>query len=215
MKGSPGGLARIDALFHSEAYTVAFSSAPVVFGAFPSLHSGCATFEAIFISHFFPSLRVLAWAYAGLLYWSTMYLTHHYLVDVVGGACLAAASFYYFIPPEFRKGSPLEKNKYESYDLEAPNTQPTGFESEFSSDEDSRIDISYRSSRPINTASPVKSFILPSSSSRPGGRSHRHTASIASLVGPESQVEDTRSPIGTTGFHISKENQGKHVTIMQ
>jgi hypothetical protein len=31
MKGSPGGLGRIDALFHSQGYTVTFSNSPVVF----------------------------------------------------------------------------------------------------------------------------------------------------------------------------------------
>ncbi|KAG9092430.1 Aureobasidin resistance protein Aur1 [Ceratobasidium sp. 392] len=55
--GDPGGLARIDALFHSRGYTDGFSSSPLVFGAFPSLHSGSATIEALFVSHFFPQLR--------------------------------------------------------------------------------------------------------------------------------------------------------------
>ena len=207
MKGSPGGLARIDGLFHSNTYTIAFSNAPVVFGAFPSLHSGCATFEAIFLSYFFPSLRPIAWAYAGLLYWSTMYLTHHYLVDVVGGACLAVACFYFFLPPELKKGSHLEKSKYEVHDLEAPNNRH-GFESDFSSDEDIRGDISYRSPRTANIPGPAKPF-FPSSSSAPGARGHRHTASIASLVGPEYQVEDMRSPIGTAGFQANNDMQGK------
>src|ERR1700761_5342784 len=85
MKGSPGGLARIDRLFHSQTYTIGFSNAPVVFGAFPSLHSGCATIEALFLAHFFPQSQAYVWTYVGVLYWATMYLTHHYLVDVVGG----------------------------------------------------------------------------------------------------------------------------------
>jgi hypothetical protein len=202
MKGSPGGLVRIDALFHSQTYTIAFSNAPVVFGAFPSLHSGCATFEAIFLSHFFPSLRPLAWTYAGLLYWSTMYLTHHYLVDVVGGACLAVACFYFFLPPELRKIPNSEKARNEVYDLEAPLARQSGIESDFSSDDDIRGDIAYRSPRP--TALPGSAKQFPSTSSTSGGRGHRHTASIASLVGPESQVEDTRSPIGMTGFQVGR-----------
>ncbi|KAG9102510.1 Aureobasidin resistance protein Aur1 [Ceratobasidium sp. 370] len=57
IRGDPGGLARIDALFHSSGYMDGFSSSPLVFGAFPSLHSGSATIEALFISHFFPRLR--------------------------------------------------------------------------------------------------------------------------------------------------------------
>ncbi|EDR02215.1 uncharacterized protein LACBIDRAFT_159277, partial [Laccaria bicolor S238N-H82] len=98
MKGSPGGLSRIDALFHSHAYTVTFTNAPIPFGAFPSLHAGCATIEALCLSHFFPATTKYVWAYTGVLYWATMYLSHHYLIDVVGGACLATAFFYLFLP---------------------------------------------------------------------------------------------------------------------
>ncbi|KAF8623870.1 hypothetical protein AX17_007272 [Amanita inopinata Kibby_2008] len=102
MPGSPGGLARIDALFHSSGYTKAFTNSPLVFGAFPSLHSACATMEALFISHFFPRYSKFVWMYAAVLYWSTMYLTHHYLIDVVGGACLATAFFYLFLPDNLK-----------------------------------------------------------------------------------------------------------------
>ena len=72
MRGSPGGLARIDAIFHSSGYTKTFTGAPVPFGAFPSLHAGCSTMEALFLSHFFPQGRVFYWAYVFWLYWSTM-----------------------------------------------------------------------------------------------------------------------------------------------
>ncbi|CAO1630760.1 unnamed protein product [Sympodiomycopsis kandeliae] len=118
MKGSPAGLARIDALFHGHGYTLTFSNAPVPFGAFPSLHAGSATMEALFCSYFFPlqfevggfigrllgrgkklavDARILYWTYAFWLYWCTMYLMHHYLVDLVGGGCLATLCFYLFL----------------------------------------------------------------------------------------------------------------------
>lgn len=102
MSGSPGGLARIDALFHSSGYTNAFTSSPVVFGAFPSLHAGTSTMEALFLSHFFPRGRGFWWGYVFWLYWSTMYLTHHYLVDLVAGGSLAVVFFYYFLPANLR-----------------------------------------------------------------------------------------------------------------
>ncbi|TFK61801.1 inositolphosphorylceramide synthase [Pluteus cervinus] len=169
MKGSPGGLARIDALFHSQGYTTAFSNSPVVFGAFPSLHAADATMEALFITHFFPQTTVYVWSYTGLLYWSTMYLTHHYLIDVVGGACLATAFFYLFLPDELKgsmaTASPLGvpfknrngKNKYEVYDLEDPRGRTIGganrsmmtdaadFELSEPSSDDEEVDITYRS----------------------------------------------------------------------
>ena len=91
MTGPPRGLARIDALFHSSTYTAGFTYSPLVFGAFPSLHAGNATLEALFLSHF-PYI----WAYAGILYWATMYLTHHYLIDVVGRASPPHSSTYTF-----------------------------------------------------------------------------------------------------------------------
>jgi hypothetical protein len=58
--------------------------------------------EALFISHFFPQYAKVVWTYAAVLYWSTMYLTHHYLIDVVGGACLATAFFYLFLPDDLK-----------------------------------------------------------------------------------------------------------------
>jgi inositol phosphorylceramide synthase catalytic subunit len=102
MPGSPGGLMRIDRIFGGSGYTNAFGSAPLIFGAFPSLHSGNATMQALTLSHFFPRFKVYYWAYVGVLYWATMYLTHHYLIDVVGGGCLAMGCFYYFMPKSLR-----------------------------------------------------------------------------------------------------------------
>ncbi|DAA75073.1 TPA_exp: Uncharacterized protein A8136_2171 [Trichophyton benhamiae CBS 112371] len=95
MPGDPGGLARIDALFGIDLYTSGFSAAPVPFGAFPSLHAGHATFEALFMSHAFPKLKPVFITYVVWLWWSTMYLSHHYAVDLIGGGLLAAVTFYY------------------------------------------------------------------------------------------------------------------------
>jgi hypothetical protein len=102
MPGSPGGLLRIDRVFHSKGYTNTFGNAPLVFGAFPSLHSGCAVMEALFLSHFFPGLKVVYWTYTGILWWATMYLSHHYLIDLTGGACLSVMVFYVTMPAAFK-----------------------------------------------------------------------------------------------------------------
>lgn len=95
MHGSPGGLARIDKLLHINIYTQGFSNSSVIFGAFPSLHSGCATMEALFFSYCFPRLRPLFIAYVCWLWWSTMYLTHHYFVDLMLGSVLSYTIFQY------------------------------------------------------------------------------------------------------------------------
>ncbi|OJD25576.1 hypothetical protein ACJ73_03053 [Blastomyces percursus] len=100
--GSPGGLARIDELFGIDIYTSGFTASPVPFGAFPSLHAGNATLESLFLSLIFPKLRPAFIMYTAWLWWSTMYLSHHYAVDLIGGGFLAAVSFYFakskFIP---------------------------------------------------------------------------------------------------------------------
>ncbi|KAJ7629510.1 hypothetical protein DFH06DRAFT_1304171 [Mycena polygramma] len=237
MKGSPGGLLRIDHLFDGTSYTVAFSNAPVVFGAFPSLHAACATLEALFVSHFFPQATRYAWGYAGVLYWATMYLSHHYLIDVVAGACLAIFFFYVFLPDEFRDPAAATapagtlragagRSKYEIYDLEAPlrgnaarrqmMTDAADFdlsESSQASDEE-EVDIAYRS--PLPEAAPKPFGRGASAANGPGrgkrvsgaGRSHRHTASIASLIREgERSPEDgwNPSPIGATFFEAAGE----------
>jgi len=86
MPGSPAGLAAIDKLFGIDLYTSTFTASPMVFGAFPSLHAGSATIEALFMSRTFPKLKGLFIIYALWLCWATMYLSHHYAVDLVGGA---------------------------------------------------------------------------------------------------------------------------------
>lgn len=94
MSGSPAGLARIDKIFGVDLYTTNFSTAPVPFGAFPSLHSGNAVLEALFMSHAFPKLRTAFIVYAAWVWWATMYLSHHYAIDLVGGGLIAASFFY-------------------------------------------------------------------------------------------------------------------------
>lgn len=220
MKGSPGGLARIDALFNSSGYTTSFSNAPVVFGAFPSLHAGAATLCGFFITHFFPQTTHFMWSYVAVLYWATMYLTHHYLIDVVAGACLATAFFYLYLPDEFRGPAALSppgtniqtiayqrlparrpggRSKYQQYDLETPQqrtrsvTDPSDYELSGESSresDDEEMDITYRS--PLPTPTSAAAFILPEGKKK----NHRHTASIASLIrGEERGPDDGWSPV--------------------
>lgn len=94
MPGSPAGLAAIDKLLGVDMYTSSFTASPVVFGAFPSLHAGSATIEALFMSHVFPRMRPLFIVYTLWLWWATMYLSHHYAVDLVGGSLLAGVCYF-------------------------------------------------------------------------------------------------------------------------
>lgn len=221
MKGSPGGLIRIDALLHTSGYTQGFSNAPVVFGAFPSLHAGSATMSALAVSHFFPNMSYFVWVYALTLYWATMYLTHHYLIDVVVGACLATVVFYCLLPeelkdagataapgelPDYRQVS--QRSKYEIYDLEAPRSRGLNgdladaaaeFELSDPSD-DEEVDITYRSPVPGDTPTSAAPLIMGKGREGRSKRGHRHTASIASLIRGDERSEDGWSPIGGNGF---------------
>lgn len=95
IKGDPAGLARIDALLGIDLYTSGFHASPVVFGAFPSLHAADSTLAALFMSHVFPKLKPLFVTYTLWMWWATMYLSHHYAVDLVSGGILAAVAFYF------------------------------------------------------------------------------------------------------------------------
>lgn len=159
-----------------------------------------------------------------------MYLTHHYLIDVVGGACLATAFFYFFLPDELKgpaatalpvglANSRAQRSKYEIYDLEAPRSRGNGRATDglineagdfdLESDESSRasdeeeMDITFRS--PIPGATPTSAMGLMSDQQQKSmqhqtaKKSHRHTASIASLIRADERAEDGWSPI-TGGF---------------
>lgn len=101
MPGSPAGLAAIDKLFGIDLYTSTFTASPMVFGAFPSLHAGSATIEALFMSHVFPKLKPLFIAYTLWLCWATMYLTHHYAVDLAAGSLRKLVPWTPFHPASF------------------------------------------------------------------------------------------------------------------
>ncbi|KAG8895685.1 Aureobasidin resistance protein Aur1 [Tulasnella sp. 403] len=215
MLGSPGGLARIDRLLNTHAYTGAFSTSPVIFGAFPSLHAGCSTIEALFISHFFPQHAKKAWTYVLVLYWATMYLTHHYLIDVVGGACLAVMFFFLTMPPAVKGSAATQRSaafiaarqvmglsggsrtaKYEQYDLErrANHSGNRGTSADSNSSRDSMnaapLPLSaIRSPNPEPGAGAIASFQAQQQ------KSHKHTASIASLIHASDRVEEGWSPV--------------------
>jgi membrane-associated phospholipid phosphatase len=95
IKGSPAGLAAMDKLLGFDLYTTTFTASPMVFGAFPSLHSGNATIEMLFMSYVFPKLTPFFVGYVFWLWWATMYLSHHYAVDLVGGSLLSGVIFFF------------------------------------------------------------------------------------------------------------------------
>ncbi|KNE70200.1 hypothetical protein AMAG_15170 [Allomyces macrogynus ATCC 38327] len=103
MRGDAAGLARVDPILGAPVFAAVFANSPLVFGAFPSLHAAYAVLAAIFIGDQFPWLRfgrrvriptaVLGMAYAAGIWWATMYLAPHYLIDLLGGGALAVACY--------------------------------------------------------------------------------------------------------------------------
>jgi hypothetical protein len=106
MPGDPGGLARVDEILGTEMYKTTFTASPMVFGAFPSLHSACACQLAFFtVFAFGPRSMPVALVYVLWIWWAAMYLRHHYMVDLVGGAGYAIVAFWIgasFLPPTGR-----------------------------------------------------------------------------------------------------------------
>lgn len=109
MPGDPGGLARVDDILGLNMYKTTFTASPLVFGAFPSLHSACAWQIALFLVFTFgPRAIPFVMAYVFWIWWATMYLGHHYVVDLVGGGVYAVVAFWlgsYFLPTLFHSST--------------------------------------------------------------------------------------------------------------
>lgn len=128
--GDPAGLARIDELFGIDLYTSGFHASPVVFGAFPSLHAADSTLAALFMSHVFPKLKPVFVTYTLWMWWATMYLSHHYAVDLVGGGILASVAFY-FAKARFLPRVQPDKQFRWDYDYVEIGNAPDGYGYDF------------------------------------------------------------------------------------
>ncbi|MFW5967180.1 MAG: phosphatase PAP2 family protein, partial [Persicimonas sp.] len=90
--GDPAALERVDLLLGYAHFQSIYEQATYVFGAFPSMHVAPGVWVALWARR--PSLRVIAVLYACLMSFFAVYLTHHYIVDVLAGALLAAAVYW-------------------------------------------------------------------------------------------------------------------------
>ncbi|ESX01242.1 hypothetical protein KL918_002881 [Ogataea parapolymorpha] len=165
MKGSPGGLGRMDGYFGVDLYTTNFSNAPVIFGAFPSLHSGISTMNALWLSYLFPKYSPYFACYVCWLWWSTMYLTHHYFFDLTAGSVLAVTFFfvakYQWLP--LKKADCFCRFNY--YRLEYEDTlqnDPLNYELRLSMDDAVELDDATSSgeSTPVDDDATVESSLF-------------------------------------------------------
>jgi mannosyl-inositol-phosphoceramide inositolphosphotransferase len=99
MPGSAAGLVRIDKVLGTHLYKNVFRASPLVFGAFPSLHSGFAVLNFYFLARYSPRRgKYLLGFFVFWQWWATMYLQHHWRVDLIGGALYSTAAFLVFLP---------------------------------------------------------------------------------------------------------------------
>lgn len=123
LPGSAAGLKRVDAVLGTHIYTHAFHASPLVFGAFPSLHSAFACMNFLFVartaayavgkngggktvgspvSKFLSALpsraALLVGAFVCWQWWATMYLLHHWRIDLLGGLLLSGPVFLIYLP---------------------------------------------------------------------------------------------------------------------
>ncbi|MGC4116208.1 MAG: phosphatase PAP2 family protein [Myxococcales bacterium] len=88
---SAAGAVRFDALLGTDFFASFYSRNPNPFAAMPSLHSAFPVVVAYAVWDRGWRWRVPAAAYACLIWFSAVYLDHHWILDVVAGAAVGVA----------------------------------------------------------------------------------------------------------------------------
>lgn len=94
-RGNAAGAARFDALLGIHFFEGFYARNPNPFGAMPSLHTAYPTAALWQVWHRGVRWRVPAALFTGLIGFSAVYLSHHYIMDVMAGvaaACVACAA---------------------------------------------------------------------------------------------------------------------------
>ncbi|CAI5756862.1 unnamed protein product [Candida verbasci] len=95
MKGYAAGLTRVDIHLGTHLNSKGFHASPIVFGAIPSLHSAMAVITLYFITYFarYRIIKVLSFLFVVLQWWATIYLDHHWRLDLFIGLIYATVWF--------------------------------------------------------------------------------------------------------------------------
>jgi len=96
MPGSAAGLVRVDKVLGTHIYQNAFKASPLVFGAFPSLHGAFSVCCFLFVKRYSPRGGYIVGFYVLWQWFSTMYLRHHWRIDLLGGLVYSALAFSIF-----------------------------------------------------------------------------------------------------------------------
>eukprot|EP00735_Rhodelphis_limneticus_P010474 TRINITY_DN3218_c0_g1::TRINITY_DN3218_c0_g1_i1::g.29701::m.29701 TRINITY_DN3218_c0_g1::TRINITY_DN3218_c0_g1_i1::g.29701 ORF type:complete len:560 (+),score=59.56,sp/Q10142/AUR1_SCHPO/37.96/3e-37,PAP2/PF01569.16/1.4e+03,PAP2/PF01569.16/8.3e-07,PAP2/PF01569.16/6.2e+02,PAP2_3/PF14378.1/2.3e-05,DUF3353/PF11833.3/0.28,DUF3353/PF11833.3/2.1e+03,DUF2029/PF09594.5/4.6e+03,DUF2029/PF09594.5/0.16 TRINITY_DN3218_c0_g1_i1:124-1803(+) len=127
MYGHPGSaMLRVDKLLGQPFYRSIYKKSPLVFGSFPSLHAGWPFLIALFR----PGPSRFGFFYVAWVWWAALYLQHHYLVDILGGA------FYAFLAHKLCSGeserlSPLQNPKHIGFPSSHSHSQAVSVSVEF------------------------------------------------------------------------------------
>lgn len=106
--GNTGGLARFDSYFNVPVFQSIYSKSSNVFAAMPSLHSSYPVIVVYYgiknrlglVNIFFATVMLGIW-------FTAIYTSHHYVLDVIAGICCAGLGIYIFKYIAVRK--PLKK----------------------------------------------------------------------------------------------------------
>src|ERR1700712_2827857 len=96
MPGSAAGLVRVDKVLGTHIYENAFKASPLVFGAFPSLHGAFSCCCFFFVARYSRKGSFMLGFYVLWQWFSTMYLRHHWRIDLLGGLAYSAFVFSIF-----------------------------------------------------------------------------------------------------------------------
>ncbi|KAG7192794.1 uncharacterized protein KQ657_001249 [Scheffersomyces spartinae] len=98
MEGYAAGLIRVDTAMGTHLHTNGFHKSPIVFGALPSLHSAmavCVFFHLAYYSRW-TAIKALGLLFVVVQWWATIYLDHHWRLDLYAGLLYAIGLFTLF-----------------------------------------------------------------------------------------------------------------------
>jgi len=139
MPGEPAGLKNADDFLQYPLFRNLYGHSPIVFGSFPSLHGAWPILITIFAPSI-RSLKIIGTSYVVLVWWAALYLNHHFMVDLVGGALYVLVSYYIgawtlkafkrllrdkMLSPSFKFG--LDKISGAEYDMELDEMEAQDF----------------------------------------------------------------------------------------
>ncbi|OWB85458.1 hypothetical protein B5S33_g4125 [[Candida] boidinii] len=98
MPGYAAGLTRVDVALGTHLNSNGFHKSPIVFGALPSLHSAMAVLSFFFICYYtrWYIPKILMFSFVVFQWWVTMYLDHHWRLDLFVGLIYSLISFTIF-----------------------------------------------------------------------------------------------------------------------